>query len=75
MNGKTKELKGEVTLPLKVDFNERPKQMVCYKDGKNTLTKWEVIKQNDKETRIHFYPITGRTHQLRMHSSHYLGLD
>ncbi|NQX80370.1 MAG: RluA family pseudouridine synthase [Flavobacteriaceae bacterium] len=75
LNGKTKELKGEVNLPLKVDFNERPKQMVCYKDGKNTLTKWEVIKQNDKETRIHFYPITGRTHQLRMHSSHYLGLD
>lgn len=66
---------GFVELPLRVDLDDRPRQMVCYEHGKPAKTKYEVIKRKDGKTLIHFYPITGRTHQLRMHASHHLGLN
>ena len=49
--------------------------MVCYEHGKSARTKFEVISRENNKTRIHFYPITGRTHQLRVHASHNLGLN
>ena len=66
---------GIIDLPLRVDLEDRPRQMVCYEYGKPAKTKYEVIKRKDNKTLIHFYPITGRTHQLRMHASHHLGLN
>ena len=65
---------GFIDLPLRVDLDDRPRQLVCYDYGKPAQTKWEVICIENGKTRVHFYPITGRTHQLRVHASHELGL-
>jgi tRNA pseudouridine32 synthase / 23S rRNA pseudouridine746 synthase len=66
---------GLIDLPLRVDLDNRPQQLVCYEHGKSAQTRWEVVGRKDGRTRIHFYPITGRTHQLRVHSAHPLGLN
>ena len=75
LDGIIDQKQGTIELPLRVDFFDRPKQMVDFERGKNALTKYEVIAIEDGKTRIHFYPITGRTHQLRVHASHHLGLN
>ncbi|MEM7575722.1 MAG: RluA family pseudouridine synthase, partial [Bacteroidota bacterium] len=66
---------GTVQLPLRQDFLERPRQMVDFDHGKPAQTKWEVIERKNGHTRVHFHPITGRTHQLRVHAAHALGLN
>lgn len=70
-----KSMSGEIKLPLRVDLDDRPRQLVCYEYGKSALTKWEIIQISADETRIYFYPVTGRTHQLRVHASHPSGLN
>ena len=67
--------KGTINLPLRVDLGDRPRQLVCDEFGKPAETKWEVIERKNGKTKIHFYPISGRTHQLRVHASHTLGLN
>ena len=67
--------KGTINLPLRVDLDDRPRQLVCYEYGKPAKTTWEVIERKNGKTKVHFYPISGRTHQLRMHASHNLGLN
>ena len=66
---------GEINLPLRVDLNDRPKQLVCYEHGKLARTNWEIVEVKNNKTRIYLYPITGRTHQLRVHAAHNLGLN
>lgn len=66
---------GIIDLPLQVDLDDRPRQLVCYEHGKSAQTKWEVIEIKNRQTRVYLYPITGRTHQLRVHASHELGLN
>ena len=66
---------GYIDLPLRLDIDNRPNQLVCYEHGKSARTKFKVISRENNQTRIHFYPITGRTHQLRVHASHNLGLN
>lgn len=75
LDGIVKQPSGFIDLPLRVDLNDRPRQLVCYEHGKPAQTHFKVISIKNKQTRIHFYPITGRTHQLRMHASHELGLN
>lgn len=65
---------GEIDLPLRVDLEDRPRQLVCYDHGKPAMTSYEVIERKKGTTRVYFYPMTGRTHQLRVHASHSLGL-
>ena len=66
---------GEIVLPLSADYDERPRQKVDAAQGKPALTHYEVIGINkDGTTDILFHPHTGRTHQLRVHSAHLLGL-
>jgi len=72
-NGNTTE--GMIALPLRVDLNDRPRQVVCMEHGKPAITKWKIVSIASKTTRIHLFPITGRTHQLRMHAAHKNGLD
>jgi tRNA pseudouridine32 synthase/23S rRNA pseudouridine746 synthase len=74
LEGIVAEEEGTIDLPLRADWNERPKQLVCYDDGKPAQTKWKVIGRANEQTRIHFFPVTGRTHQLRVHAAHPLGL-
>lgn len=64
-----------IDLPLRVDLDDRPRQLVCYEYGKPAQTHWKIISVENGKTRVHFYPITGRTHQLRVHASHPLGLN
>ncbi len=66
---------GEISLPLIPDLYNRPMQLVCFDTGKKSVTLWKVIEVNDSITRIHFWPLTGRTHQLRVHAAHQLGLN
>lgn len=70
-----KEEQGEITLPLRGDLDNRPRQLVCFEFGKKAITKWKVIQRNETTTKVHFWPLTGRTHQLRMHAAHELGLS
>jgi tRNA pseudouridine32 synthase/23S rRNA pseudouridine746 synthase len=65
---------GEITLPLRADPYNRPRQLVCFESGKKSITRWKAIGQTETFTRVHFWPLTGRTHQLRMHAAHELGL-
>jgi tRNA pseudouridine32 synthase/23S rRNA pseudouridine746 synthase len=66
---------GSINLPLRVDLDNRPRQLVCYEHGKTAYTNWKVVDRSNNRTRIHFYPVTGRTHQLRVHAAHPSGLN
>ncbi|GAW94824.1 MULTISPECIES: RluA family pseudouridine synthase [Colwellia] len=70
---------GIIRLPLAGDFDDRPRQMVCFETGKDAETKWQRVafEQQGKQTlvRVHLYPKTGRTHQLRVHCAHHLGFN
>lgn len=62
---------GEVDLPLITDWPNRPKQKVCFESGKPSQTLWSILdkspEQNPDRTRVKLTPITGRSHQLRVH--------
>lgn len=75
LDGTFKEKEGFIELPLRVDLDDRPRQLVCYDYGKPAKTKWELIHTSEKKSKVYFYPITGRTHQLRVHASHPQGLN
>lgn len=75
LDGLVEENEGCIDLPLRVDLDDRPRQMVCDEYGKPAKTKWEVIERINGQTKVYFYPITGRTHQLRVHASHPNGLN
>jgi tRNA pseudouridine32 synthase / 23S rRNA pseudouridine746 synthase len=75
LDGTVTEDTGTIDLPLRVDLDDRPRQLVCYEHGKRAVTKWEVVERRNNQTLIYFYPITGRTHQLRVHAAHSLGLN
>ena len=66
---------GEIRLPLILNPKERPLQMVSFAHGKPAITRFEVVSCSEGKTRVHFYPITGRTHQLRIHAAHPEGLN
>ena len=74
LDGLLEKSHGYIDLPLRVDLDDRPRQLVCYEHGKPAQTKWKTIEVKNGKTKVHFYPITGRTHQLRVHASHNLGL-
>lgn len=69
------EKQGTIKLPLRVDLENRPKQLVCYEHGKDAVTEYEVIETTNGRTRVYFFPKTGRTHQLRVHAAHSDGLN
>ena len=75
LNGKIEQNEGIIDLPIRPDIEDRPRQLVCFEYGKKATTKFEVIEQKENKTLIYFYPITGRTHQLRIHAAHQLGLN
>jgi len=75
LDGLIAEDEGTVDLPLRLDYINRPQQVVCHETGKPAQTNWSVLKRTDKQTRVLFTPITGRTHQLRVHAAHKKGLN
>ena len=66
---------GTISLPLAPDTHDRPRQMVDNENGKAATTLYRVIDSRDGITRVEFSPLTGRTHQLRVHAAHCQGLN
>lgn len=74
LDGIINDEEGTIDLPLRVDLDDRPRQLVCHEHGKSARTHWKKVSIEDEKTRVHFFPITGRTHQLRVHAAHVDGL-
>ena len=66
---------GHVTLPLRLDVDDRPRHVHDPVFGKPAHTEWHVLARQNGRTRVRFQPHTGRSHQLRVHSAHPQGLD
>jgi tRNA pseudouridine32 synthase/23S rRNA pseudouridine746 synthase len=58
---------GEIDLPLKTDWPARPKQKVDHAEGRSAFTRWRVLAWEGAATRVALHPVTGRSHQLRVH--------
>jgi tRNA pseudouridine32 synthase/23S rRNA pseudouridine746 synthase len=86
----TPDRRGRIDLPLAGDYLNRPMQKVDFEQGKSAVTYYEEIGGADddddagnddddggpqRRTRVYLYPVTGRTHQLRVHAAHPLGLN
>lgn len=66
---------GDINLPLRPDIDDRPRQMVDEQNGKPALTHYRVLANKGGHALLELQPITGRTHQLRVHCAHPLGLN
>lgn len=75
LDGLVKCSNGEITLPLSANYIDRPRQMIDFENGKSAVTKYKIIRHIGQTTLIEFFPLTGRTHQLRLHSASVMGLN
>lgn len=66
---------GVISLPLCPNLHDRPRQIVSFEHGKPAITRYKVLERKNGKTLIAFYPLTGRTHQLRVHAAHQQGLS
>ena len=68
VHGNIKKDAGIIDLPIIIDWPNTPIQKVCFEKGKNSITEYKVLeRQNTKVSLVELHPITGRTHQLRLH--------
>jgi tRNA pseudouridine32 synthase / 23S rRNA pseudouridine746 synthase len=74
LDGSVSAERGVVDLALRVDVDDRPRQIHDPLEGKTAVTEWNVIARDRGRTRVALYPRTGRTHQLRVHAAHALGI-
>ena len=75
LDGILPEEEGVIDLPICPEYLDRPRQMVNEELGKTAITRYQVMDRENGQTRIAFFPLTGRTHQLRVHAAHPLGLN
>jgi tRNA pseudouridine32 synthase / 23S rRNA pseudouridine746 synthase len=61
---------GRIAAPLAADWPNRPRQIVDLLNGKPSLTHWQVMERGPDTTRLALSPVTGRSHQLRVHLQH-----
>lgn len=64
---------GEISLPMRGDLERRPLQVIDMENGREAVTRWRVLARETDRIRIRFKPLTGRTHQLRVHAASGLG--
>ena len=74
LEGIVSDEEGTIVLPLCLNPLDRPRQIVDKEHGKPAITRYRVLARTESQTLVAFYPLTGRTHQLRVHSAHSLGL-
>ena len=67
VEGRMAEDAGKIDLPLVVDWPNRPRQQVDPVNGRAALTFWRVLERGGERTRVELQPVTGRSHQLRVH--------
>lgn len=65
---------GRISLPLSPDWLDRPRQRVDFEEGKEAVTEYEFTEVSSGRSHVIFRPLTGRTHQLRMHAASHAGL-
>lgn len=58
---------GDIDLPIACDWDNRPRQMICHERGKQALTRYRVLERRGDRSRLELSPVTGRSHQLRIH--------
>ncbi len=75
LDGIIKEDSGIISLPIAPHPHDRPRQIVDHECGKVAITHFKVLNRDETTTNVEFSPITGRTHQLRVHSAHHQGLN
>ena len=75
LDGIVEKKEGHIELPLRPDPEDRPRQVFDAVHGKPAVTDYTVLHYDSGRTFISFIPKTGRTHQLRVHSAHPLGLN
>ncbi|MEZ8141030.1 pseudouridine synthase [Enterovibrio sp. FF113] len=75
VEGVVEQTQGEINLPMRGDPDDRPRQLVCFEHGKPATTYWQLICIEKGRSKLHMYPKTGRTHQLRVHCAHHMGLN
>ncbi len=75
LEGELEKTEGVISLPMRGDPDDRPRQLVCFEHGKPAETYWQLIEVKNGRSKVYMYPKTGRTHQLRVHSAHHLGLN
>lgn len=68
LSGNVSSDKGTINLPLAPDVDRSPLQKVDSANGKPSMTHYQVLGRSDSGTRVLFQPVTGRTHQLRIHA-------
>lgn len=75
LEGEVEQQSGQIKLPMRGDPVDRPRQLVCFEHGKPAETYWEKMSTANGRSKLYLYPKTGRTHQLRVHCAHHLGLN
>ncbi len=74
LDGEVRGSDGIIRLAFRLDPNDRPRQVYDPVHGKPGTTRWRVLARLGGRTRVEFVPLTGRTHQLRLHAAHRFGL-
>ena len=67
VHGRQEQQEGTMDLPMRCDIEDRPRQIIDFEQGKAAVTHWEVLSYENACTRLRLIPVTGRTHQLRLH--------
>lgn len=67
VHGVMEQDEGEIDLPIRKDLDDPPRQMVDHEHGRPSQTRWRVLSRDADRTRVELTPLTGRSHQLRLH--------